>query len=95
MDWHYITSSSQIEGGGGGYCLTLTGPDLDGGLVTISPCDRSDVSQRWSIQGQTIHNAEWGCLDLDSKGDNTPTKVQIWDCENNGDPDQLWRFSSD
>ncbi|KZS87072.1 carbohydrate-binding module family 13 protein [Sistotremastrum niveocremeum HHB9708] len=81
-------------GNNAGKCLTAAS-NSDGAAVTIQACTGAS-SQQWTFSGGSVKlfgNSK--CLDVTNGSTKDGTKLQIWTCSTNGNPNQQFWYTGD
>lgn len=90
----YLSPVLLEAGNNAGKCLTASS-NSNGAAVSIQSCTGAD-SQKWTFDGGSVKlfdNSK--CLDVVNGQDVDGAKLQIWDCSNNGNPNQQFYYTGD
>ena len=90
----YLSPVALEPGNNAGKCLTASS-NSNGAPVTIQSCTGAE-SQQWTFDGGSVKlfsNSK--CLDVINGSDVDGAKLQIWDCSNNGNPNQQFYYTGD
>lgn len=90
----YLSPVLLEPGNNAGKCLTAAS-NTNGAFVTIQPCTGAS-SQQWTFQGGSVKLfGNTKCLDVTNGVNADGTKLQIWDCSTNGNPNQQFYYTTD
>ena len=91
---NYLSPVLLEPGNDAGMCLTAAS-DANGAQVSIQPCTGADA-QQWTFDGGSVKLfGNTKCLDVTDGSTVDGTKLQIWDCSNNGNPNQQFYYTGD
>ncbi|EJD01735.1 carbohydrate-binding module family 13 protein [Fomitiporia mediterranea MF3/22] len=81
-------------GNNSGKCLTAAS-NSNGAQVTIQACTGADA-QQWTFESGSVKLFnKTKCLDVTNGANVDGTKLQIWDCSNNGNQNQQFYYTGD
>ena len=88
--WKLISEVTRLNLG---KCITATS-NVDGAPVTLQTCTGAD-SQKWTFDSGSVKVFGSKCLDVVNGQNADGTKLQIWTCSSNQNPNQQFFYTGD
>lgn len=90
----YLSPVLLEPGNNAGKCLTAAS-NSNGAAVSIQSCTGADA-QQWTFNGGSVKLfSNTKCLDVIGGVNADGTKLQIWDCSTNNNPNQQFYYTGD